>query len=339
MIMGGGAPAPRVFLAAVLVLSSLAAAAAESTLQCHDEDQAALLAVDAALGSPYHFASWTPDTFCCDWYDVDCDNATGRVVGLSVFQDGNLTAAIPDAVANLTHLRSLTLRHLPGLTGAIPESLARLSDLAQLTISHTGVSGPVPAFLAQLTALAFLDLSFNSLAGAIPASLADAPSLSSIDLSRNRLAGAIPPLLLSNSTGQAYLSLSHNNLSGGIPAEFAAVSFAHVDLSRNALTGDASPLLGAGKPLQHLDLSRNAFRFSLTGAELPEGLAFMDVSHNAIRGRIPAMVANLTGLQVFNVSYNRLCGVVPAGGSMARFDAYSYQHNKCLCGTPLPACH
>ncbi|XP_062232510.1 polygalacturonase inhibitor-like [Phragmites australis] len=325
-----------VFLVAVLLSSLLAVATSASTQQCHDEDKAALLAVYSGLGSPYHFASWTPDTWCCDWYDVDCDSSTGRVVGLSVFQDANLTGAIPDAIANLTHLRTLVLRHIPGLSGAIPHSLALLSNLSQLTISYTGVSGPVPSFLSQLTALTFLDLSFNSLTGAIPASLADLPSLSSINLSRNRLAGPIPPLLLSKSPDQAYLCLSHNNLSGTIPAEFAAVNLSHVDLSRNALTGDASALLGAAKPLQHLDLSRNGFRFSMTGVELPEQLSFVDVSHNGIRGRIPAQVANLSNLQQLNVSYNWLCGEVP--GSMARFDVYSFQHNKCLCGAPLPAC-
>ncbi|GJN36405.1 hypothetical protein PR202_gb25261 [Eleusine coracana subsp. coracana] len=290
-----------------------------SSQQCHEEDEAALLALNAGLGSPYHFESWSTDTWCCDWYDVDCDNVTGRVVGLSVFQDSNLTAgAIPDAVANLTHLRSLTLHHLPGLTGAIPESLSLLANLSVLTISYTGMSGPVPSFLSQLTSLTLLDLSYNSFTGAIPASLADLPNLTGINLSRNRLTGTIPPLLFNEQQQQqgrsVNLWLSHNELSGSIPAEFASVNFAYVDLSRNK------------------------FAFRLTGAELPEQLSFLDLSHNGIRGRIPEQLANLTNLQSFNVSYNKLCGQVPSGGVMSRFDAYSFQHNKCLCGAPLQAC-
>ncbi|EMS63539.1 Polygalacturonase inhibitor [Triticum urartu] len=174
--------------------------------------------------------------------------------------------------------------------------------------------------------------------GAIPASLGTIPNLSGINLSRNRLTGAIPPMFLSKSADQVYLWLSHNNLTGPVPAGFAAVNFAHLDLSRNDLTGDASGLFGRGKELQYIDLSRNDFDFDLSGVVLPEQLYFVDVSHNAIHGSIPAQVASLSNLQFFNVSYNRLCGPVPTGGNMERFDLYNFQHNKCLCGAPLPAC-
>ncbi|KAF7025731.1 hypothetical protein CFC21_037889 [Triticum aestivum] len=146
-------------------------------------------------------------------------------------------------------------------------------------------------------------------------------------------------MFLSKSPHQdVYLWLSHNNLTGPIPADFGAVNFTHLDLSRNDLTGDASGLFGRGKELQYIDLSRNTFYFDLSGVVLPERLYFVDVSHNAIQGSIPAQVASMSNLNFFNVSYNRLCGPVPAGGNMARFDLYNFQHNKCLCGAPLPSC-
>ncbi|XP_020182499.1 polygalacturonase inhibitor [Aegilops tauschii subsp. strangulata] len=330
----------------VLLLCSLLAGAAnaepspEPTYKdCHPGDKAALLAVKAAFGEAYDFASWTPNNPCCDWYDVTCDRFTGRVIGLAIFQDANLTGTIPTALAGLPHLEDLTLRHLPGLSGPIPPAIGKLSNLSSLRISWTAVSGPVPSFLGALKKLNFLDLSFNSLSGAIPASLGTIPNLSGINLSRNRLTGAIPPMFLSKSPHQdVYLWLSHNNLTGPIPADFAAVNFTHLDLSRNDLTGDASGLFGRGKELQYIDLSRNAFDFDLSGLVLPERLYFVDVSHNAIHGSIPAQVASMSNLNFFNVSYNRLCGPLPAGGNMAGFDLYNFQHNKCLCGAPLPSC-
>jgi hypothetical protein len=117
------------------------------------------------------------------------------------------------------------------------------------------------------------------------------------------------------------------------------VNFAYLDLSCNALTGDASVLFGSGKELGYIDLSRNALDFDLSGVVFPEGVELVDLSHNSIRGHIPVQVAYVDNLQYFNVSYNRLCGALPTGGKMPEFDLYDYQHNKCLCGAPLfPPC-
>uniref|UniRef100_A0ACD5YNQ9 Uncharacterized protein n=1 Tax=Avena sativa TaxID=4498 RepID=A0ACD5YNQ9_AVESA len=326
----------------LLLLSSLLAGAANADpgrdptyKDCHPGDKATVLAITAALGQPD-----APGQFnrCCDWYDVSCDDL-GRVVGLYLFQQPELTGTIPPAIGDLTHLQDLLLHKLPALSGPIPPAIGKLSNLSMLRIYWTGVSGPVPSFLGALKKLTFLDLSFNSLTGTIPASLGSIPNLSGINLSRNRLTGAIPSPFLSKSADQVYLWLSHNNLTGPIPAEFAAVNFGRLDLSRNALTGDASGLFGRGKELDYIDLSRNAFDFDLSRVVFPEQLDFVDVSHNAISGGIPAQVANLTYLQYFNVSYNRLCGALPTGGRMAQFDLYDFQHNKCLCGAPLfPPC-
>ncbi|OEL24481.1 Polygalacturonase inhibitor [Dichanthelium oligosanthes] len=196
------------FLYVVLLLavtSSLTTAASKA--RCHPGDKAALVAINAELGN--YFASWIPYPYC-EWYEIDCDPFTGRVVGLSVFQDANLTGTIPNAVAGLVHL--------PAISGPIPPGIAKLSNLSELIISWTAVSGPVPSFLGALTKLTLLDLSFNSLTGAIPASLAALPNLFSIEISRNRLTGSLPRLLFSKAPQEAYLRLSHNNLTGSVPA-------------------------------------------------------------------------------------------------------------------------
>ena len=342
---------PHAVLLGLVLLAAAAVAtapASKSNQQCHSGDRAALLAVKAAFGNASYFVSWTADIPCCDWFGVSCDatssssaTATGgrRVVSLAVMRDAGVSGPVPGAaIARLAGLQELLFLHVPGVSGAIPPALARLSALTDLTISRTGVSGPVTASLGKLRALRSLDLSFNALTGAIPASLAALPRLASINLGRNRLTGAIPPLLLSKAGPEAFLTLSHNNLSGTVPAEFAAVSFVQVDLSRNAITGDgASALFGRGKALLvAVNLSRNALSFDMSRLEFPERLASLDVSHNAIRGGVPAAAGNLSQLMFFNVSYNQLCGELPRG--MASFEVYSFRHNKCLCGAPLPAC-
>uniref|UniRef100_A0A0D9WBT0 Leucine-rich repeat-containing N-terminal plant-type domain-containing protein n=1 Tax=Leersia perrieri TaxID=77586 RepID=A0A0D9WBT0_9ORYZ len=340
---------------AVLLLSI----AAEATLpprypRCNAGDRAALLAVKAALNNASYFQSWTSDIACCHWYGVDCGGDdydydptdSDRVLTLAFLRDDNLTGAIPgDAIAGLTALQDLTFFKVPGITGRIPSSLTKISGtLKSLTISRTGVSGRIPSFIGEkLNSLQSLDLSFNSLSGAIPPSIAALVNLSYIDISRNSLTGKIPPAMLSKvdtiQRGPAILRLSHNNLTGRIPAEFAGVRFMEIDLSRNRLTGDASMLFGEEKKdLVAVYLSRNELSFDMSRLQLPDRFGFLDVSHNAVYGGIPAQMANLTNLQMLNVSYNRMCGQIPAGGNMARFDAYCFQHNKCLCGEPLAPC-
>uniref|UniRef100_J3M365 Leucine-rich repeat-containing N-terminal plant-type domain-containing protein n=1 Tax=Oryza brachyantha TaxID=4533 RepID=J3M365_ORYBR len=327
------------------------AAAATRYPRCNAGDRAALLAVRAAFNNASYFQSWTPDIACCHWYGVDCGgddydydpSDDDRVLSLAIIRDDNVTGAIPaEAIAGLTSLRGLMFFKVPGVTGPIPEALANIPGLTDLTISRTGVSGPVPSFIGdKLTALQSLVLSFNSLTGAIPPNLGNLPSLTYIDISRNQLAGAIPPLLLSkagrkNQTAVS-LKLSHNNLTGTIPAEFGAVNFMEIDLSRNQLTGDASMLFGEGKEeLDGVYLSRNALSFDMSQLQLPRQLGSLGVSHNFVYGTIPAKAAQL---EMLNVSYNRLCGAVPTGGNMASFDAYCFQHNKCLCGAPLAPCN
>ncbi|KAI5010795.1 hypothetical protein ZWY2020_012932 [Hordeum vulgare] len=327
----------------VVVLLAAVAAVARTKDECHSGDKAALLAIKSAFGNASYFNSWTPDTPCCDWANVSCDGSASpytarRVVGVSLVDDASLAGPLPGAaIARLTALQQLVLNNVPGVRGTIPHDLTRLNaTLAFLDIISTGISGPVPSFLSEITALGYLSLSSNKLTGPIPASLGDMPNLYFLDLGYNRLTGTIPPLLLSKAS-DAYLYLSHNKLTGVVPAEFAAVTFSTIDLSYNGFKGDASFLLGANKPLLNLDLSHNAFSFNLSAVQLPEGLNSLELSHNGIYGDIPEMVVDLM-LNYLNVSYNRLSGVVPAGGNMAWFDQSCFQHNKGLCGSPLPPC-
>ncbi|CAK9173920.1 unnamed protein product [Ilex paraguariensis] len=288
------------------------------------------------LNNPYHLASWDPSTDCCDWYALECDPTTNRVTALTIFQ-GNISGQIPAAVGDLPFLKTLIFRKLTNLTGEIPSAIAKLKNLEMVRLSWTNLSGPVPSFFSQLKNLNYLDLSFNNLTGSIPPSLSKLTNLNALHLDRNKLTGKIPESFGKFSGSVPDLYLSHNQLTGSVPKSLGYLNFTEIDFSRNKLTGDISFFFGTNKTIQIVDFSRNMFGFDLSKVKFPASLTSLDLNHNSIKGSLPAGLTGLD-LQFLNVSYNRLCGQIPVGGKLQSFDYSAYFHNRCLCGSPLPAC-
>ncbi|XP_008807293.2 polygalacturonase inhibitor-like [Phoenix dactylifera] len=310
-----------------------------SSVRCNKDDKKALLGIKAAFNNGDHFASWTEESSCCEWYSVICDAESGRVMELNIF-DADFAGSIPAAIGDLSYIHSIVFYKLPNVVGPMPSALAKLKNLVYLTIRETNISGPVPDFLSELTALNQIDLSFNRLSGSIPSSLGDLHNLTSLDLSGNQLSGTIPPSLFQKITMKEppSLRLSHNDLTGEIPPAFGKVGFFEIDLSQNRLTGDGSLLFGRSKPTSKIDLSRNQFEFDLTHVEFPEAINVVNLNENRIHGSIPAQITKLENLQHLNVSHNDLSGQIPSGGEMGRFDESRFLQNTRLCGKPLPLC-
>ncbi|PHU27708.1 Polygalacturonase inhibitor [Capsicum chinense] len=306
------------------------------SVRCNPKDKQVLLQIKKDLGNPYHLASWDPNTDCCYWYVVKCDRKTNRINALTVFQ-ANISGQIPTGVGDLPYLEILQFHHITNLTGTIQPTIAKLTNLRMLRLSFTNLTGPVPEFLSQLKKLTLLELDYNQLTGTIPASLSQLPNLNAIYLDRNKLTGQIPESFGKFKGQIPDIYLSHNSLTGQVPRSLGDLNFSTLDFSRNKLEGDVSFLFGKNKTIQTIDLSRNALEFDLSKVEFPESLTSLDLNHNRIFGSLPQGLKDLQ-LQFFNVSYNRLCGQIPQGGTLQTFDAYSYLHNKCLCGSPLPDC-
>ncbi|KAL5728351.1 hypothetical protein ACHQM5_001445 [Ranunculus cassubicifolius] len=303
--------------------------------RCNPSDYQALMRIKQALGNPYHLASWVPNTDCCGWYALQCDDTTNRVIELTIFQ-GNVSGQIPPSVGDLPFLENLTFRKLTSITGTIPQSITKLKNLSILRLSYLSLSGPIPGFLSELTSLTFLELNYNQFSGTIPPSFSKFTKLLAIHLDHNKLTGSIPAEFGSFTGSVPDLYLSNNQLTGPIPTSFANMDFSTIDLSRNTLSGDASMLFKPSGSAQVIDISRNTFAFDFSKVKFPiKSLINFDINHNKIYGSIPSDIVNVENLQFLNVSYNSLCGVIPTGGNMGRFDSSSYIHNKCLCGPPL----
>ncbi|CAI9754833.1 unnamed protein product [Fraxinus pennsylvanica] len=179
---------------------------------------------------------------------------------------------------------------------------------------------------------------FNDLTGSIPPELSLLQNLEAIHLDWNKLTGNIPESFGKFTGKVPDLYLSHNNLTGSVPRSLGDLNFTDLDFSRNKLVGDISFLFGRNKTLQIVDFSRNMFEFDLSKVQFPDSLQSLDLNHNRISGSLQQDLTN-SNLQYLNVSYNRLCGQIPMGGNLQSFDISSYFHNKCLCGSPLPACN
>ncbi|GMN64298.1 hypothetical protein TIFTF001_033371 [Ficus carica] len=328
---------PKLLLCLVLIIFSIFLQPSLSEL-CHPQDKKVLLQIKKAFNNPYTLTSWDPQTDCCHWYCVQCDDKTHRITDLFV-NYGDLAGPIPHQVGDLPFLETLDFHKNPNLTGPIPPAIAKLKKLRYLMITWTNVSGPIPDFIGEMDSLEFIFLSFNNLTGPIPSNIGKLPKLTGLRLDRNKLSGPIPDTFGEFKGDNFYLYLSHNQLSGKIPVSLGRKDFPFVDLSRNRLEGDATPLFGSEKKmLEHLDLSRNLLEFDLSKVELPERLSYLDLNHNKIFGSLPEGLTKLS-LQQLNVSYNRLCGKIPVGGELqTRFDYSAYFHNRCLCGAPLPSC-
>ncbi|OEL16966.1 Polygalacturonase inhibitor 1 [Dichanthelium oligosanthes] len=311
--------------------------APSSAADCDPADRAALLRVKAQLGDPVRLSAWQPSTNCCAWDPAVICDAAGRVTALALYSLPDVSARVPPALGDLAALEILQVVSVPGMSGPVPASFANLTRLRDLDINGTSISGPVPgSLLAGATKLSTLAIANSKLAGPIPASLAALPNLRYLDLSGNLLTGAIPPGLLHGSF--RFLLLSSNQLTGEIPSGYGDDDVDTINLSRNQLTGDPSPFLfGITKPSAKIDLSWNALEFDMTGVRFPHHLRFLDLSHNRIRGRVAKSLMDVR-LEHLDVSYNELCGEIPAGRFMSAHGAECYAHNRCLCGTPLPPC-
>ncbi|XP_062199935.1 polygalacturonase inhibitor 1-like [Phragmites australis] len=330
------APLCSMLLLSLLLLFS-AYNAPSSAMDCNPDDRDALLMVKAELGHPVRLSSWLPSTNCCAWDPAVFCNQAGRITGLALFSLGAVSTPVPTALGELTALEILQVDSVPGLSGPIPASFGNLTRLLDLDINGTSISGPVPSFLAGATNLSTLVIANSKLAGPIPGSLASLPNLRYVDLSGNMLTGAIPRGLLHGSF--RFLLLSNNQLTGEIPADYGDGDVDTLDLSHNWFTGDPSPFLfDITKPTVKIDLSWNELEFDMTEVRFPHHLRFLDLSHNRIRGGVAKSLMDVK-LEHFDVSYNDLCGEIPAGRFMSEHGADCYAHNKCLCGTPLPPCN
>ncbi|CAD6339910.1 unnamed protein product [Miscanthus lutarioriparius] len=266
-----------------------------------------------------------------------------------------LSGPIPSILGNLTYTEKLYIQG-NRLTGSIPPELGNMSTLHYLELNDNQLVGSIPPELGRLTGLFDLNLANNHLEGPIPDNLSSCVNLNSFNAYGNKLNGTIP-CSLQKLESMTYLNLSSNFISGSIPIELSRINnLDTLDLSCNMMTGPIPSSIGSLEHLLRLNLSKNGL-VGFIPAEFGNLRSVMeiDLSYNHLGGLIPQELGmlqnlmllklennNITGdvsslmncfsLNILNVSYNNLAGVVPADNNFTRFSPDSFLGNPGLCG-------
>lgn len=206
------------------------------------------------------------------------------------------------------------------VTGAVPDAIGSLSSLTHLDISNNYIKGSFPTTLYSCTSLRYLNLSQNYLAGELPADIGSGLGeyLTSLILNGNELSGTIPASL-SRLRNLQSLALDNNYLAGTVPAELGDLtSLRTLTLANNPF--DAGELPASFKNLTKLT-NLWAAQCNLTGdfpsyvAEMSE-LEILDLSVNFLTGSIPPGLWSLTNLQKLSIFANNLTGDVVVDGAI-----------------------
>ena len=210
----------------------------------------------------------------------------------------NKLTEFPDAVLQLTNLKTLNLSHnqitcIPGAIGQlshltlldlssnqitqIPDAISKLSNLTWLLVSSNQITS-IPDAIGQLSNLTLVNLSSNQITS-IPEALGQLSNLTQLYLSSNQIT-SIPEALgkLSNLT---QLDLWNNQITS-IPEALGQLSnLTQLDLSDNQITSIPEDL-GQLSNLKQLNLSNNQIEKIPEGLETLPKLEKLDLRRNPL---------------------------------------------------------
>ncbi|KAJ0090795.1 hypothetical protein Patl1_14714 [Pistacia atlantica] len=194
---------------------------------CWEEERTALLQLKHFFPNrDGYLDNWVKNSECCRWKRVMCDNNTGRVIKLHLWdvRDFNLGEWYLNAslFSPFQQLKSLNLR-ANNIAGCIEnegfERLSRLSNLEELNLAINNFNNSILSSLAGLSSLKYLDLYHNKFKGVV--NIEELHSLKELDMNTNEIDHFVSPKGLSN---LEVIDLSYNNLSNSILSSLGGLS-------------------------------------------------------------------------------------------------------------------
>ncbi|XP_048235727.1 LRR receptor-like serine/threonine-protein kinase FLS2 [Ricinus communis] len=284
----------------------------------HIPEQAGLGSVRYISLSSNNLVGHIPDSFCYQ------KNAL-MVLDLS---NNSLSGPLPGNLGKCIYLSVLNLAH-NNFSNSVPEVLENARNLSYLDLTGNQFKGPFPSFIRRLKSLVVLQMGYNNFAGKIPGFIGDLKNLRILVLKSNFFSELIPPEINKLEKLQI-MDLSDNNLFGTIPEKLEGLKTLITRPTDGELLGYVISFMYSGVELSMaykgliyqfdcvktyhsgIDLSLNA----LTGKIPPEmtlliGLAMLNLSHNALSGEIPSNIGDMIGLNSLDLKFNRFSGKIP----------------------------
>lgn len=318
-----------VLLLLVLVINTSLGFPLRSEVACRETEKQALLAFKQGIVDKQNqLSSWggaepqNPD--CCTWKGVYCDNNTGHVIHLDLYNQ-SLYGKLSPKITELQHLKYLGLGRNNFSGSQLPELISSLSNLIHLDASYCYLVGQIPFQFGNLTRLEYLDLQGNYFTRVENLNWLPHLSLKYFFLSETNLSNAFSWLETVNKIPNIRdLTISNCSLP---PPVFPTLSdfnssryLVSVDLSENSAVASSIVLKWlcyntrlVSLDLSHIPLIGSIPLIPLIGS-IPDcfgnmsSLAHLDLDNNRLEAGIPQSFAKLCNLRSLSIGYNNLTG-------------------------------
>jgi hypothetical protein len=224
------------------------------------------------------------------------DTATGRIVGADL--RGRGLHVLPDAIAGVSHLRSLYLND--NMIAELPASIGDLDSLRTLSLTANRLEY-VPASLGQLDSLESLVLNSNILDSVVD--LSGLGALTVLDLGSNALAEL--PLSVTRLASLTELHINGNQLPA-LPSGISGLTNLRVLTAGNNRLTSVSTEIGGLDSLRRLDLNDNQLQTIPSSVGRLTSLRFLFLGANELSA-LPEELTALQSLSMLTIGHNRLC--------------------------------